>query len=243
MKYHVKKRILAVLLTVLCSTLAVGCLKEGEDTIILPPYPLEDKPTTGYGDGTTDAVIPESIRETFKNHMPIHEGKYPPVIEGQFLESPVVIVYTSDNQFEPGKLFADKYFAFTNQTTDGICQGFFRELTATGHADTIWIVGQGNKFTAFYVEKGTYNDSAGTWYITSNLVSGEVTTSGIKDFYQAFIMLDKYDPTHIIMDVNEYRIFKDEDGLAENDNWRESKGQMRRSLAGILGTQCVPPSR
>ena len=35
----------------------------------------------------------------------------------------------------------------------------------------------------------------------------------------AFIMLDKYDPMHKIMDVNEYRIFKDSDGLAVNNNW------------------------
>ena len=205
----------------LCSSfvLFTGCLKEGFDTIILPPYPLEDKPTTGYGDGTTDAVIPEAIRETFKNHMPIHEGKYPPSIVGQFLQSKSVAVYCSDNGFNVGDTTADCYYQFYDQNSNGVCKYNFRQLSITGHTDTVWIVGQGNKFTAFFLEKGYYNDSAGTWYVSSNLISGEITPEGIKDFYLAFILLDKYDPTNAVMRVNEYRIFKDSDGLAENKNW------------------------
>ena len=230
-----KRIVYTVLLTLLCSTLAVGCLKEGEDTVILPPYPLEDKPTTGYGDGTADAVIPEAIRETFKQYMPIHEGKYPPNIEGQYLVSPLVLVYTSDGQFEPGREFADEYYSFEDQTSNGICKAYTRELTSTGRADTVWIVGQDNKFTAFFVEKGYYNDSAGTWYVTSNLISGEITESGIRDFHLAFIMLDKYDPTSIIMDVNEYRVFKDDDGLATRYNWRKAKDVVETCLTeGLL---------
>lgn len=208
-------------LFMLCSSFALftGCLKEGDDTLILPPYPLEDKPTTGFGDGTTNAVIPAAIRETFKNHMPINEGKYPPSIVGQYLQSATVAVYCSDNGFAVGDSACDCYYQFYDQTSNGMCKFNTRQLTITGHSDTVWIVGQGNKFTAFFVEKETYNDTAGTWCISSNLISGEITSGGIKNFYMAFIMLDKYDPMHKIMDVNEYRIFKDSDGLAVNNNW------------------------
>ena len=50
-------------------------------------------------------------------------------------------------------------------------------------------------------------------------MSGTMTNSGIKDFYRGILMLDKYDPNDNIMNVGDFRIFKDQDGLSEPTTW------------------------
>ena len=49
-----------------------------------------------------------------------------------------------------------------------------------------------------------------------------MTDQGIKNPMYAFIILDKYDPDNLSMDVNEYRIFSDKDGMAEFVDWMDS---------------------
>ena len=65
-----------------------GCLKEGNDTIVLP-----------LPDGKIPySVIPEQLQDSLRTHgLTIHEGVNPGNIDGRFLSSPIVLHYSSDN--------------------------------------------------------------------------------------------------------------------------------------------------
>lgn len=200
--------------------LPVSCLKEGDDTLTLPPYPLEDKPTTGYGDGTVPAeFLPDTIRAEFLSLMPIHEGKYPPAVAGQFLASLHTMVFCTDSTLHQGDTLDDWYLEFYDQTDSGMCKFDGRRLAATSHFDTVYLVGQGDKFTAFLKERVEMGDAASSWCLFSTLISGVVTPDGIRDFHNATILIDKYDPDSLYTPVGGYRVSKDADGLADTLVW------------------------
>lgn len=191
-----------------------GCLHNGSDTIALP-----------FGK-IPDGVIPAPIKEQFTHYMPIYEGITPPNVTGEYLCRPDELVYTSDGQFEVGYIFAPDYFAFNNQTASGMATFREKQASLVGNASEVYIVGSGSNFSAYYISEETHYDDNNQLEATvkrSNVMSGTLTPSGIKNYYLAFIILDKFDPNNIIMDVNEYRIFKDGDGLAEKYDWRTSK--------------------
>lgn len=200
--------------------LPVSCLKEGDDTLTLPPYPLEDKPTTGYGDGSVPAeFLPDTIRAEFLSLMPIHEGKYPPAVAGQFLASLHTVVFCTDSTLHQGDTLDDWYLEFYDQTDSGMCKFNGRRLAATSHIDTVYLVGQGDKFTAFLKERVEMGDAASSWCLFSTLISGVVTPDGIRDFHNATILIDKYDPDSLYTPVGGYRVSKDADGLADTLVW------------------------
>ena len=200
--------------------LPVSCLKEGDDTLTLPPYPLEDKPTTGYGDGSVPAeFLPDTIRDEFLSLMPIHEGKYPPAVAGQFLASLHTVVFCTDSTLHQGDTLDDWYLEFYDQTDSGMCKFDGRRLAATSHFDTVYLVGQGDKFTAFLKERVEMGDAASSWCLFSTLISGVVTPDGIRDFHNATILIDKYDPDSLYTPVGGYRVSKDADGLADTLVW------------------------
>lgn len=200
--------------------LPVSCLKEGDDTLTLPPYPLEDKPTTGYGDGSVPAeFLPDTIRAEFLSLMPIHEGKYPPAVAGQFLASLHTVVFCTDSTLHQGDTLDDWYLEFYDQTDSGMCKFDGRRLAATSHFDTVYLVGQGDKFTAFLKERVEMGDAASSWCLFSTLISGVVTPDGIRDFHNATILIDKYDPDSLYTPVGGYRVSKDADGLADTLVW------------------------
>lgn len=212
-KNHMMKR-LFLFLAITSFLGLTGCLRNGSDTIALP-----------FGK-IPDGVIPEPIKEQFMNHMPIYEGITPPVVTGEYLCKPDELVYTSDNQFNVGYVFAPCYFAFMNQTASGMATFREKQASLVGDASEVYIVGSGTNFSAYYISHETHYDDNNAVEATvtrSNVLSGTLTPNGIRNYYLAFIVLDKYDPNNIIMDVNEYRIFKDGDGVAERYDWRTSK--------------------
>ncbi len=207
----------------LLSILFSGCLKSHDDTIVLPTFTGE----------ISDAVIPTEIRDQFENYMNIYEGQNPPDISGEYLCKPLMIVYTSDGQFDYGDLFADMYFAFEKNNSSEILQYRGKQGGSTTIANNVMVVGEGNNFTAYFISDSE-NLEDGTTYRKATLISGTVTNSGITNFQYAFIMLDKYDPEHTLMDVNEYRIFKDQDGLATRYYWTSKQGTEKNSTEATL---------
>lgn len=190
-----------------------GCLREGIDTIALP-----------FGK-VPDAVIPVEIREQFSQYMPIYEGITPPNIEGDYLCQPDRLVFTSDNNFEVGHLFAPIYFKFANQAASGTAVYSEMQGTSTSDASEVYVVGEGNNFTAYFISNVEHRDDDGNLTATaklSEIVSGTLTSEGIMNYRNAFILLEKYDPNNELMNVNEYRVFEDGDGLAVRYNWSKA---------------------
>lgn len=206
-----KERLLLFL--VLIAIGLTGCLREGVDTIALP-----------FGK-IPEGVIPQEIREQFEEHMPIYEGVTPPDITGKYLNSPDLLVFTSDGQFYPGYEFAPQYISFRNQTPSGMATFSEKQATIVSEAPEVYVVGSGNNFSAYFISNSTRYDDNGNVSSTSKMstvISGTVTDAGIENYRLAFVMLEKDDPNYELMDVNEYRVFEDGDGLAIRYDWLKS---------------------
>lgn len=168
--------------------------------------------------------IPEEYLRQMRPYMPIYSGNTPPSIEGTYLLCKDILVYDSNNYYEPGHWFMDYITDFSHQdmTKNTI---FFRgeeryEKTVNSKSD--WteaiVLGKDNNFTVFIIDNSKYNDGY-TTFKTANIFSGTKTNNGIKGLYRGIVVLDKNDPNNILMNVGEFRIFKDEDGLSEPTSW------------------------
>lgn len=207
-----KKERLLLFLTILTVGMT-GCLREGMDTIALP-----------FGK-IPSGVIPQEIREQFEEHIPIYEGVTPPDITGQYLNRPDLLVFTSDGQFSPGDEFAPQYISFQNQTPSGMAIYSEKQANTVSEASEVYVVGSGRNFSAYFISNVTRYDDYGNVTSTakmSTVISGTVTVDGIENYRMAFVMLEKNDPHQELMDVNEYRVFQDGDGLAIRYNWTKS---------------------
>lgn len=194
-------------LCILTTSLFSSCLKNDNETIALPEI------------GTAANVIPPEIREEFESQMTIYEGVNPPDITGSFVMSKSALQYSSDGYTSSN--WADHYMAFHSRK--GNTYKFNgKQLNSEEYSPSVVVIGKGMEFTAYYTSEAHHDDGK-TWSKTANLTSGTITESGIKNLTHAFIMLDKNDPDGRLMEVNEYRIFYDQDRLAANSNWYNIK--------------------
>ena len=69
----------------------------------------------------------------------------------------------------------------------------------------------------------------------ATIISGTMTSEGIKDYYYGILMLDKRDPNNKRMKIGDFRIFKDGDGLSVPTTWLN-----RQRAAGIKDINPVP---
>jgi len=207
------KKFLCLALVVLASFLT-GCLSDPDvlnnSTIVLP-----DK-IIGEGEVPLD-ILPEAVREAIERSMPIYSGIKPPDISGEYLVTPLTLVGSSLSYDDIGKKYADQYIAFFKGAQGKYT---YREKQGGGKTSSddviVQVVGTGNEFTAYFTaetvsEYATSKESA--------IISGTLTSSGITDYYFAFVMLEKNDPSNKLVAVNTYRIFKDSDGSSPRYSW------------------------
>ena len=178
-------------------------------------------------------VIPDEIVDQIDEYMPIHDGINPPVIEGQFVISPMMLVY-STHGYQPGDLFADKYVMFYNQdvinnTLDFRAAEEFDDGSSSGTGTGAFISGEGDDFSVFFnVEEETVYSGYTINTKKAVIFSGTKTNNGIKDLYYAFVMLEKSgDPKSYLVPVGTYRVFKDKDGLSAFTNFFSTKASNR----------------
>ncbi len=89
--------------------------------------------------------------------------------------------------------------------------------SSEGSSDEVTVSGSNDDFTAYFISTGT---NSGISFKTATVISGTKTSSGIKNYLNAFILLEKgADPNGKLMGVNEFRIFKDNNNLASNTTW------------------------
>ena len=94
-----------------------------------------------------------------------------------------------------------------------------KQNTAIQNGSGAFISGDGNNFTIFF--NATERDGEVTTK-TALVVSGTKTSEGIRNLKYAFVMLDKYDPNDVKMDIGTYRVIKDGDGISEPASWPAS---------------------
>lgn len=165
-----------------------------------------------------ESVVPEDILAKLNNYITIYTGTTPPNVEGTYFMDPAVTVYCEDQGYggyDPGDVVASSYIIFSNQNTKKNTLDYNEEST-TG---TSWasgkgafISGSGNNFTAFFNTEGETN---GIYTKEALVISGTKTSSGIKNLYYAFVMVDKgSDPNNDLMNIGIFRVFKDQDGMS-----------------------------
>lgn len=200
------KRIIAGFCCIgLLATMETSCLKEGEDTLVLP----------AFGEGISESVIPENMQDSLEeNGFVIHTGNTPPHVEGHYIASPLKLVYASDG-YQAAE-FQDLFFSFSNQSPRGVI--FYKESqadTVSGVSRQAQIIGQGNEFTLYCIQD--ICTTTGVWQCrTATLVSGSMVDNGITDLQYAVLILNAESSYqgNPVAPVGTMRIFSDGDSLA-----------------------------
>ena len=163
-------------------------------------------------------VIPDSIQEQFSFFdFDLFEGDTPPNIEGRYLLSPLMKVYSSDNYSVD--FFTDLYFGFEQQGARGAVSYFESQNdTVSGRSVSARVVGHDDCFTMYCYQYVGVED--GKWRCkTATIVSGRVAKDGIHECKYAFVMLEvKPGAAGIgpsLVPEGTMRIFCDGDGLAQ----------------------------
>lgn len=177
--------------------------------------------------------IPVEYLSKMNAHMPIYSGNTPPNIEGVYLWNPLVLVYDSKNSYPTGHQFDDYISEITNQDMSKNTLDYRDEQISNGSATVpsekseAKIVGEGDNFTMFVIPTTKYSDE--TWVKMASLFSGTKTDDGIKNFYQGFVVLDKGDPNHNFMDIGEFRVVNDQNGMSEPTTWLARQNAARKT--------------
>ncbi|MBR2606590.1 MAG: fimbrillin family protein [Bacteroidaceae bacterium] len=173
-------------------------------------------------DDLLTTVVPEEILEKINDHMPLYNGINPPSVEGAYLIEPFATVYCEDypvSGYEPGHVVNSERILFSNQDASKNTLDY-NSVTTSGSWEEgkgAFISGSGDNFTAFFNTEG---ESSDIYIKTALVISGTKTSSGIKDLYYAFVMVEKGDdPEEKLMDEGVFRVFKDEDGMSINCDW------------------------
>ena len=170
-------------------------------------------------------VIPEDLVNKMSENITIYRGTNPPTIEGCYFMDPFVTVYCEDGYYKEGEVINSEIIRFTNQDNVNFTLDY-EGKDPNGNSSEIgtgaFISGSGNNFSVFFSTVGTYFSKKENTieYKTALIISGTKTSSGIKNLYYAFVMIEKSgDVDGELMKEGIYRVFKDEDGLSINYTW------------------------
>lgn len=170
-------------------------------------------------------VIPEDLVNKMSEKITIYRGTTPPIIEGCYFIDPFVTVYCEDGYYKEGDVINSEIIRFMNQDNVNFTLDY-EGKSAAGKASDVgtgaFISGSGNNFSVFFSTIGTYvSEKENTIeYKTALIISGTKSSSGIKNLYYAFVMIEKSgDVDGEVMAEGSYRVFKDGDGLSVNYTW------------------------
>jgi hypothetical protein len=203
------------LLFVTCSLLTItgslsSCLEKDDSTFVIPPYE-----TT-----IPETIIPAAMIDQLRPYMTIHDGEEPPLIEGGFLASPMELVHASDiyanNNFYNARLL------FSSQSCRNMICYTEEQSSAQLTCDDAIVTGRGNNFT--FAGQAQMRNAVAGWSCTLGLIiSGERSSDGtIRRLEYANVMLEKNDPYNVLIEVGDFRVYRDSDGTTTPHNWQPS---------------------
>ncbi|MCL2129282.1 MAG: hypothetical protein FWH35_02900 [Treponema sp.] len=157
-------------------------------------------------------IIPDDILEAFKElGIEINGGKNPPNIEGTFLVSPLLLIESNfSDSLSPGYRFDDNQITFSKQDNANLTVVLdYINGPQIGSGLGSFITGSGNKFSVFTEISGTLYGSP---YKSVEICSGEITSSGIANYYWAFMITEEAPST---VKRGQGRLGNDGDGFSE----------------------------
>lgn len=161
-------------------------------------------PNVGFTAAVQKVAPQATVDALRKLGMTINEGTVPPNVTGIFLESPTVLFATFAGDTKViGDKVADYTYKFYEPSADNttIKVSYKTDIgdNATGLGSVV--SGNGNKFTVF----SELTNTSGVVYI--NIISGEITSTGIKDWQDSYVRKTE---------LEKNRIYKDGDGFSES---------------------------
>jgi hypothetical protein len=161
-------------------------------------------PAVGFTAAVQKVAPQATIDALRKLGMTINEGTVPPNVTGIFLESPTILLatYTGDTKVVGDKV-ADYTYKFYEPSADNTTIKVSYKTSIGDNATGLGSVvsGNGSKFTIF---SELTNTSSGEIYI--NIISGEITSTGIKNWQDSYVKKTE---------LEKNRIWKDGDGFSE----------------------------
>lgn len=162
--------------------------------------------------------VPNYIIEEMQSlGFPINGGAHPPVVEGSYLVSPFILLNSNIPEDSPGYQFANYTFSFYNMNSMTLTvdmEYVNANGNNTGQGSQGYIVGTGNKFSAFFdVFSNSSNGSSAEMVVA---VSGTLVDGGIEDWYFTNFMIDDYgDANGNLIANGQGRVSYDSDGFSE----------------------------
>jgi hypothetical protein len=166
-----------------------------------------------------NSILTPAILDSLENHgLVVNAGLTPATVNGIYSFSPDLCTFDNSSNNSAGSLYDDYDFDFTNQNNANASIDFVYKDVADGATDNgaaigaTLISGSGNLFTVYAQAQDTTQTVVST---TILLVSGEVTTGGIKNMQLGVYEKTKGpDPNGDVVPVGTTRIFKDQDELS-----------------------------
>ena len=205
------KHVIKLLFAGLLLTCGFSCTKNSDTG--------NNGPESGY-EGISpkiQAVVSASLLNKFSNlGLKINRGTTPPNIEGIFLDNPqtLQVPIESGDPYPAGKVDKDYKFRFYDQVNDDVKMSYKDAVNVDkGNGIGSLISGSGNAFTLYAQTTGT---ESGISYKSILIISGEIMTTGVKDFQFAAILVDKTGDANnaILQPKGTGRIWKDGNAMA-----------------------------
>jgi hypothetical protein len=160
-------------------------------------------------------IVPESTLTKITDlGMPVNKGTNPTNLVNFYKVSPLTLKATNiPSDYTVGYVFADYKFRLYDQDNTKLSIKFdYISGSETGTGLGGFISGEGNDFSVFVKVHST---SSGSPAEVIHIISGTITSDGIKNFYFSNFMLDDYgDPKNVWMANDQGRVFYDSDGLS-----------------------------
>lgn len=196
-----KKSFQSLIFTVLTLAMCFSSCKQKED------------PTVGFSERIRNFVPQEVIDQLRDNGMSINEGKVPPNFEGNYLINNYTVKGTSMTDDVVGTVISNYKIRFYNQDNRALTISHdYKSQSLSDQASGVgaFVAGNGDRFTAFVEVEGYNGDGR---YKAIDIYSGEITTQGIRNLQEAFIVTEVNGSKK-----NQYRILVDADGMSERTN-------------------------
>jgi hypothetical protein len=162
--------------------------------------------------------IPDDILKAIQdNGQIIYTGYNPPVLEGKYFISPVLLVNSNFADIaSPGDQFVDAIVEFYDYNPNDLTLKVRIEEIgeSVGEGFGSFISGSGNNFTV-YVKVET-EDTQGHKFLQTDVYSGTLESGGIRDLQRSgFMVDDKGDPNNEYIENGQGRLAEDGDGSSE----------------------------
>jgi hypothetical protein len=137
------------------------------------------------GDALTTTIPTDLLEDLLQLGIKVNHGNNPPNIEGTYFVSPDILIRSNFyDSYSPGYQFVDMQLTFSNQDNAKMTVDVdFIEGSSISSGINSFITGDGMKFSVFSEMIRTTDGAR-----TVRIYSGEITSSGIRNFYQALII-------------------------------------------------------